>query len=219
MKMTARPFVTPFLVFMIFLAVEGWFPDRHYLIYPWKVAAVGAVILAYWRQYPSLRPSAPFTSTLIGVIAVALWIGLDPVLVHYSSPPVGRDPFLLYPAPWAWILFGFRLFGLTLIVPISEELFWRGFLMRWLINNDFTRVPLGTYTTFSFFVTTAFFASVHGAQWPLAVIVGLIYGAWFVRTKRLGDIMLAHGVTNFLLGFYCLLTRDWHFLSPIATHP
>jgi CAAX prenyl protease-like protein len=210
------PFVLPFLVFSVILAIEGWFPDQHYIIYPWKTVIVGGVILSQWRKFPSLRPGSPVLSAIVGVIGVIIWVGLDPVLVHYPLPLVGRNPFLLYPAGFAWILFGFRLLGLSVVVPIMEELFWRGFLMRYLIKEDFTEVPLGTYKPFSFFVTTAFFASVHGAEWPLAVIVGLLYGAWFVKTKKLGDIMVAHGVTNFLLGLYCLHTNDWHFLSILA---
>jgi CAAX prenyl protease-like protein len=97
-----------------------------------------------------------------------------------------------------------------------EELFWRGFLMRWLIREDFTAVPIGTYQPFSFYATTALFAMEHGAEWPQAVVVGLIYGAWFVRTRKLGDVMVAHGVTNLLLALYCLGSNDWHFLSTIA---
>jgi CAAX prenyl protease-like protein len=211
------PYVLPFLIFAVFLSVEGWFPDEHYLIYPWKTVVVGAVILWQWRQLPSLRPGSPLISALVGVIGVVIWVGLDPILVHYPAPLIGRNPFLLYGASEAWVLFGFRLLGMAVVVPIMEELFWRGYLMRWLIKEDFTEVPLGTYTPVSFFVTTAFFASVHGAEWPLAVIVGLLYGGWFVKTKKLGDVMVAHGVTNLLLGLYCLRTNDWHFLS-IAAH-
>jgi CAAX prenyl protease-like protein len=132
---------------------------------------------------------------------------------HESSLPAGRDPFALYPAAEAWVLFGFRLAGIALVVPVMEELFWRGFLMRWLIQEDFVAVPLGTYTAFSFWATTVCFASVHGPEWPQGLIVGVIYGAWFVRTKSLGSIMLAHGTTNFLLALYCLVSGDWHFLS------
>jgi membrane protease YdiL (CAAX protease family) len=77
-------------------------------------------------------------------------------------------------------------------------------------------VPLGTYRPLSFWATTACFALAHGPEWPLAVVVGVIYGAWFVRTKSLGSVMLAHGVTNFLLTIYCLLSNDWHFLSFLA---
>jgi len=240
MKSPVWPFVAPFFLFMLFLVVEGWFPDQHYLFYPVKSLAVGAVILGSWRLLPSLRPTLPVLSMLVGVLGVVLWIGLDPwsiqlnslsdwiynravhVIgldswqVHDDGPLIGRNPFQLYPASEAWILFGFRVLGISLVVPVMEELFWRGFLMRWLIKEEFTTVPLGTYQPFSFWLTTAFFAGVHGAEWPLAVIVGILYGGWFVRTKSLGNIMLAHGVTNLLLALYCLMANDWHFLSIVT---
>ena len=216
MKSPAWPFVAPFFLFMAILVVEGYWPDGHYLIYPFKTLAVAAVILASWRSLPSLRPVAPGLSVLVGVVGVVLWIGLDPWLVRYDQPLVGRDPFLLYPPIEAWALYGFRVLGIALCVPLMEELFWRGFLMRWLIVENFTTVPLGTYRPLSFWLTTACFASVHGPEWPLAVVVGILYGAWFVRTKSLGSIMLAHGVTNFLLVIYCLFRNDWHFLSIVA---
>ena len=212
----AVPFVTPFFLFMAFLSMESFFPDQHYVLYPIKTILVAAAVAWYWRSLPSLVPSAPMASVLVGVAGVVLWIGLDPILVRYDQPLIGRNPFHLYPAVYAWWLYGFRLAGITLCVPVMEELFWRGFLMRWLVKDDFISVPLGTYRPFSFWVTTAFFAAVHGPEWPLAAAVGILYGAWFIRTKSLGSIMLAHGVTNLLLALYCLFADDWHFLSIVA---
>jgi CAAX prenyl protease-like protein len=220
LKSPVLPFVAPFFVFAVFLFIESWWPDQHYLLYVPKTLCVGAVILFFWRSLPSLVPKSPVMSVLVGIVGVVLWVGLDPWLVHYDQPLVGRNPFELYPASEAWALFAVRLFGISVVVPILEELFWRGFLMRWLIKEDFTSVPLGTYTPVSFFVTTAFFAAEHGPEWPLGAIVGLLYGGWFLRTKSLGSVMLAHGVTNFLLAIYCLVANDWHFLSIVAPkHP
>jgi CAAX prenyl protease-like protein len=210
------PFVAPFFLFMLFVAAEGYFPDQHYLIYPIITLSVAIVLAWFWRALPSLHPARPGSSVFVGILGVILWIGLDSTLVHYDQPLIGRNPFQIYPAAEAWLLFGLRLIGITFCVPILEELFWRGFLMRWMIKDDFLSVPLGTYQPVSFWVTTALFASVHGGEWPLAVLVGILYGAWFVRTKSLGSVMLAHGVTNFLLALYCLISNDWHFLSIVS---
>jgi uncharacterized protein len=212
----ALPYILPLLLFMVFLAVEGYFPDQHYALYPVVTVMEVVVIGWYWRSYPPLRPSAPLASIAVGILGVVLWVGLDRYLVHYDQPLIGRNPFQLYPASMAWFLFGFRLLGISICVPIMEELFWRGFLMRWLIKEDFTTVPLGTYRHLSFWVTTAFFAAEHGVEWALGAIVGLLYGVWFLRTKSLGSIMLAHGVTNLLMTLYCLLWNDWHFLSIVT---
>jgi CAAX prenyl protease-like protein len=238
------PFVAPFLVFMLFLAgVDGFYPDQHYALYPIKTLIVVLVLAFYWRRLPRLTPSAPMVSVFVGIIGVILWVGLDGwsnkisgaavgtwnqlvSITHLPAswapvdpPVVGMNPFALYPVAMAWLLFGFRMAGISLCVPILEELFWRGFLMRWLIREDFTTVPLGAYQAFSFWVTTICFASVHAGEWPLGLLVGGLFGAWFVRTKCLGDIMLAHGVTNFFLALYCLVSGDWHFLATTSATP
>jgi uncharacterized protein len=44
------------------------------------------------------------------------------------------------------------------IAPVVEELFWRAWLMRWLINSDFRKVPLGTYAPLAFWITAILFA-------------------------------------------------------------
>ncbi len=216
-KSKALPFIAPLFLFMLFLCVQGFCPNQHYVLYPIATISVAAVFACYWHSLPSLVPSAPIASIGIGIVCVIAWIGLDPILVHYDQPLIGRNPFLLYPAGIAWTLFGFRLAGIAICVPIMEELFWRGFLMRWLIKDDFTSIPMGTYRPMSFWATAACFASVHGSQWPLAVVVGIIYGVWFVKTKSLGNVVLAHGITNLLLALYCLFTNDWHFLSIVST--
>lgn len=213
------PYVAPLVLFMLFLSVQGFFPNQHYALYP-VVTVLEVIVLAwFWKSLPSLTPSAPILSIVVGIAGVILWVGLDPVLVRYDQPLIGRNPFALYPLPEAWVLFGFRLAGIAVCVPILEELFWRGFLMRWIINEDFTSVKLGTFQPLSFWLTTAFFAGVHGVEWPLAVVVGIIYGVWFVRTKNLGNIMVAHGATNLLLALYCLFSNDWHFLSIVTPVP
>jgi uncharacterized protein len=233
-KSSIAPFVAPFVVFMLFLSiVDAYWPNEHYLLYPVKSLLVAGVIAWYWRELPSLKPVAPVASVAIGVLGLVLWVGMEPLANglaevmgaywnHFfgsgklvAPPPAGLDPFALYPAAEAWTLFACRVAGIALVVPVMEELFWRGFLMRWLIREDFTAVPLGTYQSLSFAVTTVFFASVHGTEWPQGLVVGVIYGAWFVRTKSLGSIMLAHGVTNLLLAFYCLATGQWHFLATL----
>jgi hypothetical protein len=68
------------------------------------------------------------------------WLFTNSVLgsVNSSVPAEARSRF-------SFILF--RSFGCVVLAPILEELFWRGWLTRWLIyGTDFRRVPLGAYT-------------------------------------------------------------------------
>jgi CAAX prenyl protease-like protein len=205
------PFVLPFLAFMAFLVLEGLDPAAVYYLYPVKTLVVGGLILWQWKKLPSLKPTHLLLSLIVGVFVMIAWVGLDPVFVKRSGEPTGFNPFPLVDASLAWTLIVFRILGASLVVPIMEELFWRGFLMRYLIKEDYRSIPLGTYQHVSFWVTTACFASVHGSQWPLAVVAGLLYGGLFLKTKNLGNIMVAHGFTNFLLGLYVLQTQRWYF--------
>jgi CAAX prenyl protease-like protein len=87
---------------------------------------------------------------------------------------------------------------------VIEELFWRGWLMRYLVSADFQRVRLGTYTSLSFWLTAALFASEHGPYWDVGLLAGILYNWWVVRTGSLGDCILAHAITNLCLASYVL---------------
>jgi membrane protease YdiL (CAAX protease family) len=228
------PFVLPFLAFMAFLVLEGVHPNAVYFLYPVKTLVVGGLILWQWKKLPTLKPSQLLLSLLVGLVVVVGWIGLDPWAYHFSlfladqinqslhffgvkplfkdlnAPRAGFAAIQFNPL-FAWPLITFRLLGASLVVPIMEELFWRGFLMRYLIKEDYRSIPLGTYQPFAFWITTACFASVHGAQWPLAALTGLFYGGLFLKTKNLGNVMVAHGFTNFFLGLYVVQTQRWYF--------
>ena len=97
------------------------------------------------------------------------------------------------------------------LVPILEELFWRGWMMRWLIDNDFLKVPLGKYVPFAFWIVAMLFASEHGPYWEVGLAAGIVYNWWIVRTRNLADCILAHGVTNAVLAGYVLVTGQWQY--------
>jgi CAAX prenyl protease-like protein len=104
-----------------------------------------------------------------------------------------------------------RTLRAVVIVPIVEELFWRGWLMRWLIAADFRSVPLGAYTAQAFWVVAVLFASEHGAYWDVGLIAGIAYNWWMLRTRSLGDLILTHAVTNACLSAYVIVARKWEY--------
>jgi uncharacterized protein len=206
----AFPFVAPFVLFMLFLILESLHSSMVYLVYPIKTVAVGFLILFLWYRLPSLNLNRPLLSITVGIGVFILWIKLGP-LITWGEPQGGFQPFSFQEKEIAWGLALMRLLGASLVVPIMEELFWRGYLMRWLIQDKFEDIALGTYRPFSFFATTILFASIHGSFAPVALVTGLIYGFFFIKTKSLGNVILAHGITNLCLGVYVLITKQWFF--------
>jgi hypothetical protein len=104
-----------------------------------------------------------------------------------------------------------RLAGAVLVVPFMEELFWRDFLWRSILApNDFKLARIGEWDWKAFLIVTLLFASVH-IQWMTAIVWGVMIAMLLVRTRSLGACIIAHGVTNLLLGLYVLYTGDWYF--------
>jgi CAAX prenyl protease-like protein len=123
---------------------------------------------------------------------------------------VSFEPFSLdsRAASWSYILA--RVVGAVLVVPVMEELFWRGFLLRWLINPDFRSVPMGAFTPFSFWATVVLFGVEH-EQWLAGMICGALLNGLLYRTKSLFACVIAHATANALLASWVLARADWKF--------
>lgn len=92
-----------------------------------------------------------------------------------------------------------RFLGSVVIVPIAEELAYRGYLLRRLVARDFTAVRFEDAGFWPVLVSAAVFGAAHGAMWPPAVIAGLAYGLLAIRTGRIGEALCAHVTTNALI--------------------
>ena len=102
--------------------------------------------------------------------------------------------------------------ALVVVVPLLEEIFWRGFLLRELIHPDFTKVPFGTFSWASFGIVTAGFCLEHSpADWPAAILTGALYNLVAYRTRSLAACVLAHAITNLILSVYVMETKQWGF--------
>jgi CAAX prenyl protease-like protein len=118
------------------------------------------------------------------------------------------------PSPLAlgvrWGFLAVRMLGLVVLVPLIEELFWRSFLIRWLIDPDFRRVPIGRVTPLAAIVTSVLFASAH-PEWLPALLTGLLW-AWLLwHTKLLSACVLSHAVANLGLGLYVISSGAWKY--------
>ena len=215
----AVPYIAPFLTFLAFLALEGWLFDNTPALYPIRFFTVAAVIIVFSRRVMDWRLANPLGSILLGVAVFVIWIGPDLLIPGYRShwlfqnsifgqvrSSVPRD------IKANALFITIRFAGASLLVPILEELFWRNWLPRWLIDGeDFQRVPVGHFTTSAFWIVAILFALEHGPYWEVGLIAGILYNWWMMRTKRLADCILAHGVTNACLSTYVLAADQWQY--------
>jgi hypothetical protein len=212
-------YAAPFAVFVAIMTVEHEFALPAEWLYPLRVVAVLAVLGFVSRNVIPWRPSAPFASAAVGLAVFLIWIGPDvlfgPGYRHHWLFDNAVFGAAASSAPEAlkhnWWFVSIRVFGCTALVPVVEELFWRGWLMRWISHNDFEKVPLGTYVPSAFWIVAFLFASEHGSYWEVGLAAGIIYNWWIVRTKNLADCIVAHAVTNGLLSAYVLTTGHWQY--------
>jgi uncharacterized protein len=211
-------YVVPFALFLALLALSPNIPLSPFIELPIRVLVLGAVCFVCWPRELAIRPRAPWASTLIGLTVFALWIAPDLLIPGYrnsilfSNSLVGHLQSSIQPEALrsGWVL-GWRTARAVLIVPIVEELFWRAWFMRWLINPKFDRVPLGAYSHVAFWLTAILFASEHGPYWDVGLLTGIIYNWWMIRTKSLADCILMHAVTNAALSAYVMATAQWQY--------
>ncbi len=182
------------------------------------VLLIGTLWVCSREVLRSLRVHHALASVLIGVAVCVLWVAPDALVpgwrAHwlFQNGITGSVRTTIPPEAFAHPLtVTLRFARAALLVPVIEELFWRGWLPRWLVNPEWRRVPLGTYTTFAFLGTAVLFASEHGPFWEVGLLCGLIYNAWMWRTRSLGDLVLTHAVTNACLSAYVLVTGRFEY--------
>ena len=210
----------PFAAYLSFLGLElsPWGSDgsdqAYVWLYPVKITIVSALLAGFWPRYVELRGKVARHAqeagiiVLVGLLTYLAWVHMDwPWAVQGDGQGAGYDPFRAGDRMGV-VLAGVRLFGAAVVVPIMEELFWRSFLIRYLISSRFESVPLGTVTPFSFVATVVLFGLEHDL-WLAGMLAGVAYTGLLVYTKRLWPCVLAHAVTNFALGIHVLTTHEW----------
>lgn len=199
----------------------------------WKYAVRSVVCLGLfwgmrpWRGYAAINWRQAPIALLVGIVVFIVWVAPESVWVAERFPrfrdfylrwgvmPFGRlrevsnaRPYAPEVAGWAWAFA--RLAGSAAVISAIEEFFWRGFLYRWMFDRDFMRVNLGVWHAGYFLLVNLVFGLEH-ESWFTGWIAGLAYGWVMLRTRNIWTAVLAHGVTNYLLGWYVLATGQYHY--------
>ncbi len=225
----AAAFVAPFAVYVGAMAAEQAAGLPLAWSYPARCGITALALILFSRRLLSPRasiteeripwPRRVVASVAVGAAMFLIWIGPDvlfgPGYRHswvFENVLLGRTGKPAAGSLKANLAFiAVRTFGCVAIVPVIEELFWRGWLMRWLVSRDFRKVPIGAYTASAFWITAALFACEHGAFWEVGLAAGIVYNWWVVRTRSLADCIVAHATTNGLLSAYVLIGGNWQY--------
>ena len=213
--------IVPFGVFMLLLALRGALPGQMWTdidprwVYGWMVLLVGALLWRFRREYGELSaqllPDAKelLLGVAVGALVFWLWISLDAPWMKLGDATASFRP-VDPQGQLQWPLVAVRWAGAALLVPVMEELFWRSFLMRWIERAQFEAVSPSRVGLKAVALSTFVFTLAH-TLWLAAVVAGLAYAWLYVRTGKLWVPVIAHAVTNGVLGAWVVLTGNWAY--------
>lgn len=234
--------VVPFVFFMVSLqliqwiraegeALPWWQTHPEHWGYPLQTIICIAMVIWWRKAYPPLSGKGMGLGAAMGALGIGIW--LLPPIIHHVTGLGSKEvlPWLSYLGfqarldgfnPYAfgegtsagavWAIVGMRFLRLVVAVSLVEEIFWRGFLMRWLIpaKEGWLNLPIGTSDKQSFWFTSIAFALVHaGPDIFVALIFGALAGWVTIKTKNLWAVILMHATANLILGVFIMLTKWW----------
>ena len=186
----------------LWLLVQRW----KYYEFRWSVkwclvgAVFGAVGIGFWllptMMYERLGLSGPTQGW-------QKWLGL-------AEREKGFNPAAVFgagtPAYWAAVVM--RFVRAAVVVALVEEIFWRSFLMRFVMDRegDYWKRPFGEASWKSYAVVTGIFMIAHA---PIDYAGALVYGSLTyvlcIWSKNLGACVTMHATANLLMGLFAVI--------------
>lgn len=192
-------YILPFVVFMLTSVItQALFPHPA-LGYPLVALALAGAVWYFRKLYLALEWRADPVALGAGAVVGIGWAALAQSGARASeldAALAGLAPALLA----VWIVA--RLAGTVLLVPLVEELFFRGYVMARLDRGGW---PMRIVAVA---VSTALFAALHG-RWLAAGLAGLVFALVMLRRGRVGDAVLAHLTANLIVAGWALAMNDF----------
>jgi len=198
------PYLLPFLAILGAAMISRAMSADFEWFYALRVAAAAGALWFCRRAYKDLDFRFGWLGVAAGAVVFAIWIALEPA--GHSGAPAA----LAQASPIArisWI--ALRIAGAVAMVPVAEELAFRGFLLRRLSSSDFESVPWTTFGWGPLLISSAAFGIMHGERWLAGTIAGALFALVQIRRGRIGDAIAAHAVANVLVAAWVLGGGNW----------
>jgi len=204
-------YLGPFLAIVATAMVTGAMSDGQFdRLYSARIIAAVAVLIVFRQAYAGWRWSWSWSALAVGAIVFFIWIALVPAS---GSDEKGSGITLArnlaeMPAWGAACWLAARTFGSVVIVPLAEELAFRGYLVRRLISANFETVSGANLTWPALIVSSVLFGAIH-QRWVAGTIAGMLYGLVFRHDGQLGHAVLCHATTNAMIAACVLISGAW----------
>lgn len=205
-----------------------WRRDLAHVIYPIQTLVTLGLLLHYWRDYTfnwSLKWS--LAAVVFGAIGIGFWLLPTVLYDHWGLTGKtggilgllgvddrrdGFDPSIFQsPAAW-WTVVLLRFLRAVVVVALVEEIFWRGFLMRFVCDweGDYWKQPFGRAHWKSYLIVTGMFMAAHApVDYAGAFVYGSLTYLFCIWSKNLGACVIMHAAANLLMCLYIMATGKY----------
>lgn len=174
--------------------------------YPARLVGAAVVLYIFRGSYRSLNWNFSWRGVAAGAGVFAVWSAFAHFLAKPAPPPADLAN-LSAPLRAGWI--ACRAAAAIITVPLAEELAYRGYLMRRIVQADFEGVALKDVSFAAIAISAVVFGVTHGSFWLPGIIAGLVYAVVAVKTGKIGESVVAHATTNSLIAVQVLLFGQW----------
>jgi len=201
-------YLAPFMAMLAANILAAAFSPHDQWLYAVKVIAIAGALWWFRGSYMPLVAGASWRAVAAGLAVGVAWIATDPG--RGEATALGLWIAAL-PAGAAALWLSLRALGSVALVPIAEELAFRGFLARWLVSTRFESVGFGEFRALGFFGSSVAFGLMH-QRWLAAFLAGAVYALLMYRSRRLSDPIVAHAVTNGAIMGWAVAAGQWSLL-------
>lgn len=205
-----------------------WRQDPAHFIYPVQTLVALAFLVYYWKNY-TFRWSWKWNLTAVafGAVGIGFWLLPTVLYDHWGlagkttgilnllgveARREGFDPGLFQnPLAW-WTAVIFRFLRAVVVVAFVEEIFWRGFLMRFVCDweGDYWHQPFGRAHWKSYLIVTGLFMAAHApVDYAGAFVYGSLTYLLCVWSKSLGACVVMHATANLLMGLFIMASGKY----------
>lgn len=205
-----------------------WRRDPAQFIYPIQSLVVLGLLVYYWRSFTfgwSWKWS--LTGVAFGIVGIGFWLlptamydwlGIEGRAGGFlerlgvAERADGFDPGIFEDPAAYWLSLVMRFFRAVVIVALVEEIFWRGFIMRFVLDweGDYWKQPFGRGHWKSYLIVTALFMMAHApVDYAGAFVYGSLTYLLCVWSKSLGACVVMHATANFTMGLYIMNTGKY----------
>jgi exosortase E/protease (VPEID-CTERM system) len=201
-------FLAPFMSLMAANIIVAAFAPYDAWLYGLKVAFIGVCLWLFRDVYLGLMAKVEPVALACGGVVGALWVVTGPATGQNSG--IG-DWIVAQPVWLAAVWLTIRAIGSIVMVPIAEELAFRGLLYRWLISRRFETVSFSQFSWLAFILSSLLFGLMH-QRWIEGALTGAVFALLMYRSGRLAEPIGAHMTANAVIVAWAIASRNWSLL-------